>query len=333
MGSDDRRMTRRACLVGLGSMGALGGCNATGDGDDERTAAPASTRTHTPTSTTAPPPEWDSEEPLAPRYDVSERESIYRETPEAELHLVGSVPDGEGPFPLVVYVHGGAWQYGGPWFAGAELFARSGIAVAGLEYRLAETATYPAAVRDVVAGVRWLHANADVVNVDPERFALMGGSAGAHLSALVAAAPDHPTFQPRDFDVDASATVDAVIPHYGAFELTRMAGCDRPAIAAFFGEDCSSDAVLAEASPITHVDESHPPTQLFHGTEDPVLDVQQARDYRDALEEAGVPVEYHELEGVGHGYVTPDEEENEAVRDRVHREMVRYLFETVWGDK
>jgi dipeptidyl aminopeptidase/acylaminoacyl peptidase len=62
-----------------------------------------------------------------------------------------------------------------------------------------------------------------------------------------------------------------------------MAGCERPAIAAFVGEDCSDPDVLAEASPISHVDGDHPPTQLFHGTEDELLGVSQSRAYRDAL--------------------------------------------------
>jgi acetyl esterase/lipase len=100
------------------------------------------------------------------------------------------LPKGAGPFPALVAVHGGGWrlgarssfQYWGPYLA-----AR-GYALYAISYRLAGKGrkTYPQAVNDVCAAVQFVRGEAPAFNLDPQRIALMGASAGAHLSALAA---------------------------------------------------------------------------------------------------------------------------------------------------
>ena len=106
------------------------------------------------------------------------------------LTLDGWIPASARPQPAVIMVHGGSWNSGdkrtyiGPWFPA---LTDAGIAWFTINYRLSPQWKFPAAVEDVEAAVSWVRANAAKYNVDPERLALMGESAGGHLVALVGA--------------------------------------------------------------------------------------------------------------------------------------------------
>ena len=139
------------------------------------------------------------------------------------IRLTGDLykPEKTARCPIVVAVHGGAWkvgdasdfQYWGPWLASR------GMAVYSIEYRLVrgEKNCYPAAAIDVKAAVQFMRANAEKLDLDPTRIALMGASAGAHLSALVALAGYRlPTLKASD---QTSASVKAVIAAYGVYDM------------------------------------------------------------------------------------------------------------------
>lgn len=313
MRPDTERLTRRRYLLGVGTAATLSGCG------ESETAETDSGGTPTP------------DNPLA-ETDAGYREAVYRETPEGPLSIEAAIPDGEGPFPAVVHVHGGAWRYGEPRLRGLKRLVEAGIATASVEYRLSGTATYPAPVRDVVAAVRWVRANEPGWNIDTERVALLGGSAGAHLAALVAGAPEHPNFQPDGFDVDASAAVEAAVLHYGIYDLTGRDACADQNTRQFFGDACGSESVVAEASPITHVDGEHPPVWLFHGTADELVPPEQSQRYRDALDSAGVSVEYTEIEGANHGYIDPNNEGMADTRRKVHGQTADALLDGVLAE-
>src|SRR5438093_12806671 len=91
-----------------------------------------------------------------------------------------------GPAPAVVFVHGGAWVHGDPSQAAGNAlhFARRGIATISISYRLAPGHRFPAPLDDVRRGLRHVRAHAVELGIDPERIALMGLSAGAHLAML-----------------------------------------------------------------------------------------------------------------------------------------------------
>src|SRR5712675_938746 len=100
------------------------------------------------------------------------------------------LPKGAGPFPALVAVHGGGWQQGvrsAFQYWGPHLAAR-GYALFAISYRLAKkgTKTFPQAVQDVVAAVRFVRANAAEYRIDANRLGLYGASAGAHLASLAA---------------------------------------------------------------------------------------------------------------------------------------------------
>src|SRR3954469_17365687 len=108
----------------------------------------------------------------------------------AGVELAGDLflPPSPGPHPVVIAVHGGGWRVGARnslhnW---GQYFAAGGTAVFSVSYRLAgkDKKTYPGAVQDVVAAVQYIRGEAKTLRIDPDRIALLGASAGAHLSAL-----------------------------------------------------------------------------------------------------------------------------------------------------
>lgn len=95
---------------------------------------------------------------------------------------------GRGPFPVVLWIHGGGWQTGDKALASnaAQLsLTNGGFAIASVNYRLSGEAKYPAQIQDLKAAVRWLRANARRYNLDPSRVAAWGASAGGHLASLL----------------------------------------------------------------------------------------------------------------------------------------------------
>ena len=94
--------------------------------------------------------------------------------------------DASQPQPLIVYVHGGAFRAGSKSDCAEALeLLSSGFAVASIGYRLSQEALFPAQIRDIKAGVRWLRGHAARYNLDPARFGAMGPSAGGHLVAML----------------------------------------------------------------------------------------------------------------------------------------------------
>src|SRR5258707_11081691 len=106
------------------------------------------------------------------------------------LHLDLHVPPGDGPFPVLLWIHGGGWMTGSRvWTVDQQFHERMvarGYAVADVDYRLALEATYPAQQADITAAVRWLRHHAVSLRIEPGRFALLGESAGGQLAAIAA---------------------------------------------------------------------------------------------------------------------------------------------------
>jgi len=105
------------------------------------------------------------------------------------LKLDIAIPAGTGPFPAVIYVHGGGWTRGDKSLGGVPLFApleKAGIARFSINYRLAPAHKYPASSDDLDTAIRWVKTHAADYNIDPARLALIGDSAGGHLVALAA---------------------------------------------------------------------------------------------------------------------------------------------------
>jgi len=204
----------------------------------------------------------------------------------ADLYL----PEGRGPFPGMVVVHGGSWHTRdrGDMAGVAALLASRGYVVANINYRRAPHHRYPAQVGDVRAAVRWLRRNATGFRMDPERVGGWGYSAGAHLVSLVAAAAGPP-------EERLQAAVAGGLPA----DLRRTP--THRSIIRFIGAAyAEAPQAWTDASPISHVSADDPPMFLYHGTRDSKVEVRNALDMKQALDRAGVPAELYLLHGGGH---------------------------------
>jgi acetyl esterase len=146
-----------------------------------------------------------------PRYAVRTFDVEYRQAGEEAFQARVYQPEGPGPFPGLIYVHGGQWCRGdrlGTADDGTAL-AASGFVVFAPDFHLGSAEhPYPVAVADVNYATRWLKAHAAELNATPERLGGMGGSSGGHLITLVAMRPHDPRYAaiplPEAPDTDAT---------------------------------------------------------------------------------------------------------------------------------
>lgn len=220
-------------------------------------------------------------------------------------------PNPQGPLPVILWVHGGGWQSGSkenclPLRQG---YLERGYALASLGYRLSGDAVFPAQIEDCKAAIRWLRAHAVQYGLDPARFAVWGSSAGGHLAALLGTSGDVASFD-TGAHLDASSRVQAVCDFYGPTDFeafVRTPGYEshaRPESpeARLLGGLVSEQKERARlANPITHVSADDPPFLIVHGSQDPVVPLEQSALLFEALKQAGVSAHFHTIEGAGHG--------------------------------
>jgi len=222
------------------------------------------------------------------------------------------VPDGAGPFPAAILVHGGGFDEGSKSTNVRPLFAplaEAGFAWFSIDYRLAPAARLPEAFTDVQSAIKWVKANAAKYHVDVAKIALIGESAGGFL---VNYAGTHMTSETR---------VAAVVDMYGPVDYEKMAlerrehperfnmaSINRHAANGggihFFGADALDDAGRAKlraAAPIHAVNKGMPPFLCIHGTKDDQVPYDQSPAMCEAMHKVGAACELITVEGGGHG--------------------------------
>ena len=224
-----------------------------------------------------------------------------------ELDLV--LPrEGTGPYPAVLFLHGGGWRFGdrrsvGPSYATGHVFARlaqSGIAVASVDYRLSAEALWPAPLHDVAAALGWLRRRGEEVGVDGRHVAAWGESAGGHLAATLALAGP-PLLTER-------ADLIAAVAWYAPSDLVGLpedlgldAGDDTTREALLLGGSVEAQpALAAEASPLTHVSPGAPPFLLLHGEADRFIPAAQSARLHSALVAANARSTFTTYEHANH---------------------------------
>lgn len=224
----------------------------------------------------------------------------------ADLYLPKSGP---GPFPAVVYVHGGGWRNGSKsaFSRHAAHMATRGYAGLCIEYRLSGEATFPAALHDVKAAVRYLRAQAASLRIDATRIGAAGGSAGGHLVALLAVSPQRKDWEGDGGNPGLSSAVQAVAAFNPAVDLVsfgqRLPGDASNSVAAFLGGPFASKPDLwKDATPITHVSKHSPPFLFLHGDADTTVPIAQSQKMLDTLKAAGVRAEILVAPGAAHGF-------------------------------
>lgn len=209
-------------------------------------------------------------------------------------------------YPCVVWICGGAWirlDRSAHLAYLAEL-ARSGFVVASVEYRTTNEGAFPIQLMDVKAGIRYLKALSGRYNIDPERFGVMGESAGGYLAAMAALADD-PSFDVGAF-TEYSSKVQAACPWYPPSDVTGFKYAS-PAEAAASMESLllGKNVMLNQEEalkicPVSFVTKDAPPFLIIHGDNDHTVPFSQGEILHDKLEEAGAEVKLLVLEGADH---------------------------------
>lgn len=215
------------------------------------------------------------------------------------LLLDAVIPEGAGPFPAAIVVHGGGWVRGDRRVDVAPLFApleAAGIASFSIDYRLATDVTqFGVAIEDVRNAILFVREHAAEYRIDPDRISLIGESAGGQLAAMAALAPA------------SGAHVNAVVAMYAPTDLVSLA--NSPGLIPSQIRDSLRGtpferfilARLGQLSPIENIRPGAPPFLLIHGTRDTLVPFAQSRAMCDRLQATGGRCRLFPVEGAGHG--------------------------------
>ncbi|HRO45176.1 glycerophosphodiester phosphodiesterase family protein [Agriterribacter sp.] len=202
---------------------------------------------------------------------------------------------------VIVYIHGGGWTRGDkdefPGQLIEELVGKRGYLVVSMNYRLVKNGQdrFPAQIEDVQKALEFISKNAGKYKYNGNEYALMGGSAGAHLAMLYA------------YGYDNAKQVKTVIDLWGPTDFTdksvRPDGSDADkTVINFLGEKDENAQVAKDASPAYRLTkETGVPTILFHGGEDPLVNVSQAQNLYQKLQALGIPAQLEIYPGEKHG--------------------------------
>ncbi|MCG8405208.1 MAG: alpha/beta hydrolase [Phycisphaerales bacterium] len=230
-----------------------------------------------------------------------------RDTGPLSMDIV--VPKGvDQPRPAVLWLHGGAWA--GGWRdlmkPICDFTASFGYVSATASYRLIPVGvTFPAPVCDAADAVRFLRSHAEEYNIDPDRIAIGGESAGAHLALLVGLAEE---LVAKDSSSEVSSAVSAIINIYGPTDMETLyrnaSWINRSLVSDFIGcvpETCPGKWV--ESSPINHIHSDAPPVLVLHGDRDPVVPFSQGQRFYERSRKVGAPVMIGRVKAAGHGWI------------------------------
>jgi acetyl esterase/lipase len=253
-----------------------------------------------------------------------ERDLEYARAGDVALRLDLYLPEkDEGAGPLVVWVHGGAWQAGSKDNCPIVPMVARGYAVASIGYRLTDVAPFPAQIADCRAAIRWLRAHAEKYHLDKDRVGAWGASAGGHLVALLGMAADAPDWDKVGGHPDQSSRVQAVCDYFGPADFTAMPESSRAlgadsAVGKLLGGALSEKKEEARrASPVLYASKDDPPFLIVHGDEDRTVALDQSKRLEKALKNAGADVQLLVVKGGGHGFRGETEPSPTEVRDTV----------------
>jgi acetyl esterase/lipase len=282
-----------------------------------------------------------------PMADVSHISRKWLDLPYANLSLAHKLdiylPDGEeGPFPIILYIHGGAFALGDKRNIEVLPYLKCltcGYALVSINYRLSGESIFPAGLQDVKAAIRWVRANSSQYRLDGNRIAAWGSSSGGNYAAMICLTANVTEFD--DFSLgnpDYPCNVQAAVDWFGPTDFLKMdeqldengfgpsdhGKSDSPE-SRYLGAKLSDVPVKVEiANPITYIHKQMPPLLIQHGRLDTLVPVQQSMLFAEKLEKyvSQDRFEFDILEGAGHSdplFVT------ERNMDRVFSFLNKYL--------
>ena len=237
------------------------------------------------------------------------RDVEYGRAGDTPLLLDASVPDGDGPFPIAILIHGGGWDAGdksgsnvpgngadiSPWFAP---LTAARFAWLSINYRLSPQHRWPACLEDVQTAIRWAKAHAREFKGDPRRITLFGHSAGGQLACYAALVAQDDT------------RVQAVVGFAPVTDLeldTQNRGGLSTSLQRLFNQPKEvsdlSRPILRDASPVNRITPAAPPFLLIHGDADKTVPFAMTEAFLAKLKSAGVRTELLTVKGGGHSLV------------------------------
>lgn len=212
------------------------------------------------------------------------------------------VPQSNQPVPLVIYIHGGGWKYGSKVGGSENLFTpllQKNIAVASINYRLSDSAKFPAAIQDVLCSVRFLKSNASVFNINPDKVGLAGISAGAHLAALAGNNYEEASFGSQEY-TGVSNEVKAVVAINGIFDLndTDLTVETQANVKNLLKNNSELERQLA--SPITKVGDQSPPQLIIYSSSDKLVNPAQSLNYYKKARQTKVEIQLLKVDSADH---------------------------------
>ena len=268
----------------------------------------------------------------------SETNIVYGTVAGKNLTLNAFLPEGQtARTPAIVEIHGG-WFFGGGKAArlenvgGWQWFKRHGLAVFSIDYRLAREGGFPENIRDCRNAIRFIRKNAGRLHIDPNRIEVTGGSAGGHLSLMVAMAPENfPDGGPLPGLENVSARVcgsfsyippadfvrfwdegpsDIVTNANGTISFrppdNKIPNDSRPHFRVLFHgvvpDTAEHQALYTEMCPIGNVGKDIPPLLICDGEKDPIVPGLEGKELYEKLRAIGADATYWMTPNGGHGF-------------------------------
>ncbi len=217
--------------------------------------------------------------------------------------------------PVVLLVHGGGWSGGSRRDYRHLMFglAQQGVVGVSVDYRLTPANRFPAPLEDVKCAVRWIRAHAVPYQFDTRRIVAVGGSAGAHLVAMLGTTAGIAQFEGQGGFAQQSSHIDAMVLHGGPYDLLQLArdftanpmpgrvGSLRALTQLLGATHLENPQAYLGASPSQYATHRSASALLLHGALDPLVPYQEAQRFDALLRSKGVRSEALIIQGAGHG--------------------------------
>ena len=230
--------------------------------------------------------------------DISYLGEEYPEKADLYLPLLG-----DGPFPAVLHIHGGGWGGGDKadpvQVIDAGSLAVNGYAVLSINYLLntTEQKAWPRNVYDCKTALRFMRAYAEELQIDPERIAVTGKSAGGHLALVTGLGRDVDFLNEGGFFRNQPVNVSAIINQYGITDIRTNNWKN-----GLLGSEATNTFFLDIASPVVLVESNSPPVLTLHGDADTTVYFSHAQDLKNVLDRTEVANTLIRVDGGGHAF-------------------------------